>query len=141
VGVSARKAAPLGRRLLQFRLRTLLILVASVALVLGAEHTRRRWKTFRQEAASHGHLAKVYSKMASFNESFANEAERSAMESVMEYENMNMPSRELFLWSDRQLRGTAEQHALARKTRENASRFYRDAVHETQLEQEYLRRW
>ncbi len=37
----------------QFRLRTLLILVAVVAVLTWTEKTRRRWSYFRQQAAIH----------------------------------------------------------------------------------------
>ncbi len=38
----------------RFRLRTSLVVVAGVAVLLGAERTRRRWESYRQQSAFHG---------------------------------------------------------------------------------------
>ena len=43
-------------RVPRFRLRSLLIVVALVALALGGEMNRRRWATFRARAHYHGEL-------------------------------------------------------------------------------------
>ncbi len=40
----------------RFRLRTLLVVVAAVAALLGAERTRHRWDSYRQRSAFHGGL-------------------------------------------------------------------------------------
>src|SRR3954468_364055 len=41
---------------MRFRIRTMLFVVAAVAVSLGAERTQRRWVYFGQEAASHAAL-------------------------------------------------------------------------------------
>lgn len=38
---------------MRLRLRTLMLLVALAAVLMGAERTRRRWRHFREQAAFH----------------------------------------------------------------------------------------
>src|SRR3954463_10527774 len=44
---------------LRFRLRTLLIMVAVVAMLMGTERMRRRWVFYRQRATMYGRLATI----------------------------------------------------------------------------------
>jgi hypothetical protein len=121
------------RPLLQFRLRTLLILVALVALVLAGESTRRRWKSFQQQAEFHGSLAQNIREMAASLDLTASQFEK-------EIEAMNFPSISIFSHGH-ELKFKEELRAYTRNEREMSSTLHRDAAREAQLSQEYLRRW
>jgi hypothetical protein len=43
----------------RFRLRTLLIMVAVVAVLMGAERIRQRWDLYRKRAAMYGQIATI----------------------------------------------------------------------------------
>ena len=50
------RAPPVRTFRLQFRLRSLLMLVAGAAVLIWAEETRRRWASYRRQAAIHALL-------------------------------------------------------------------------------------
>jgi hypothetical protein len=136
VGGSGPRPARMARRLLQFRLRTLVILVALVALVLGAESTRRRWRSFRVQAAWHGQLAKNFLARANGLESMASQTGKYASGYVPEskWEAMTLVRVAAY-------RPWDKDSPFGRRIREDAYRYHLNADRETQLEEYYLRRW
>jgi hypothetical protein len=95
------------------RLRSLMILVAVVALALGAENTRRRWRSFRERAAYHAQEEQMSLQVADFQRIM-----------ILEFMQSTGNEAELRPTYDRQARLLAEAAEHVRKKQEYLSRWW-----------------
>lgn len=113
------------RRLPKFRLRSLLILVALVALALGYEVNRRRWATYRALARYHAEY-----------EEGGLWTGRQCLDNVVEYEQKR---RQFVARGD--IQGALTSVENSAPFAEEAKRQFQQAEYHSQMRRYYASRW